>query len=58
MKLRAALNYYLSNYDLIYTDIIGAIIGKPTKDSRVFDKTIGSEKLQLRNYLSKIMLEN
>jgi hypothetical protein len=40
MRLRAALNYYLTNYELIFTDIIEAIIGKPTKTDKVYNKTV------------------
>ena len=55
MRKRAALNHYLSTYDIIFTDIIEAIIGKTTKTNKVFNKNINSEKLLLREYLSKVM---
>ena len=55
MRVRAALNHYLTNYDIIFTDIIEAIIGKTTKTSKMFNKNNISEKLLLREYLSKLM---
>ena len=58
MRIRAALNHYLTNYDLIYTDIIEAIIGKTTKTSKMFDKNIEAERLLLREYLSTLMTNN
>ena len=57
MRVRAALNHYLTNYDIIFTDIIEAIIGKTTKNNTMFNKNIESEKILLRDYLSKIMTE-
>ena len=55
MKIRTALNHYLSNYDLIFTDIIEAILGTKTKNWVMYDKTIEAEKLLLREYLEKLM---
>ena len=55
MKTRTALNHYLSNYDLIFTDIIEAILGTKTKTWVMYDKTIEAEKLLLREYLEKLM---
>jgi hypothetical protein len=58
MRIRAALNHYLSNYDIIFTDIIEAILGKTAITFSTYDKTINSEKIKLREYLSKLMTEN
>ena len=55
MNIRAALNHYLSNYDLIFSDIIEAILGKTTESLTMYDKTIASEKQLLREYLEKLM---
>ena len=55
MKIRTALNHYLSNYDIIFTDIIEAILGQTSKSCTKYDKTIESEKTALRKYLSNIM---
>jgi hypothetical protein len=58
MRVRKALNHYLSNYDIIFTDIIEAILGHTPKTSVQFDKTKESEKFMLRNYLSNLMTNN
>ena len=58
MRIRSALNHYLTNYDIIFTDIIEAIIGKTMKTNKVFDKNIESERVQLREYLSTLMTNN
>ena len=55
MRLRTALNYYLTNYDIIFTDIIEAIIGKPTRTNKVYNKAVEADKLHLRKYLAEIM---
>ena len=55
MKIRTALNHYLSNYDLIFTDIIEAILGKTSKNWAMYDKRIEPEKRLLREYLEKLM---
>ena len=57
MRLRAALNHYLSSYDLIFTDIIHAIIGRTINDGAVYNKAIEAEKLMLREYLTKLKLK-
>jgi hypothetical protein len=58
MNTRAALNHYLSNYDIIFADIIEAILGHTPKNNTKYDKTRESEKSALRNYLSNIMTKN
>ena len=58
MKIREALNHYLSNYDIIFTDIIEAILGHTSKRGTKYDKTIESEKSALRDYLSNVMTNN
>jgi hypothetical protein len=57
MRVRAALNHYLSSYDLIFADIIEAIIGRTINPHAVYNKSIEAEKVMLRDYLSKIMIK-
>jgi hypothetical protein len=58
MRKRAALNHYLSTYDIIFTEIVEAIIGITSETKRVYDKKVEAEKLMLREYLSKLMTKN
>ena len=57
MNKRAALNLYLSTYDIIFTEIVEAIIGITSKSKGVYDKRIEAEKIMLREYLSKLMTQ-
>ena len=58
MRKRAALNHYLSTYDIIFTEIVESIIGITSKTKTSYDKKIMAEKLLLREYLSNLMTKN
>ena len=49
-----AINFYLSSYTIIYSEIINAIMNHNSKTDRVFDKTIQKEIDELKEYLQQI----
>lgn len=49
-----ALNLYLANYIIIYTEIINAIMNNDSKVNKKFDKRIGKEFEKLKLYLTNL----
>ena len=49
-----AINFYLSTYTNIYSEIIDAIMNHNSKVKRIFDKTDQKEIDELKNYLKQI----
>ena len=48
-----AVNFYLSSYDVIYIEIVNAIMNYNSKLNTVYDKTIQKDINELKIYLSK-----
>ena len=49
-----ALNLYLANYNIIYTEIINAILNNNSKINKKFNKQNEKEFGKLKNYLAKL----
>jgi hypothetical protein len=56
MKKFEAINYYVNSYDLVDTEIINAIIGKPNKIKLCFDKTNPKDLEKLKIYIKQLKL--
>jgi hypothetical protein len=48
-----AVNFYLSSYDVIYIEIVNAIMNYNSKSKTVYDKTIQRDITELKHYLNK-----